>query len=139
VNFRPEMIAAIRRGKIETRRIASDNPNSPWYRGGCAFRMQRLDERPEKTYAITPGRGKGSAVGRLKLTKEPELSIVENITDLGAHNEGFESRDAFLDYFRNLNTRAELGTEVWVIRFAVVSWDEPRLLKVLMDAQQEKS
>lgn len=130
MNFRPEMVAAIRRGKCETRRVANDNPNSPWYRGGCAYRETRLDERPAKTYAICPGRGK-KAVGRLRLTAEPELSVVRNVTEAGARNEGFESRDAFLDYFLKLNRGVDLYTEVWRVPFAVVSWDEAAVLAML--------
>jgi hypothetical protein len=128
------MVLAIRRGKHETRRVANDNPRSPWYRGGCAYHVTRprLD-RFEKTYAICPGRGK-QAVGRLKLTKEPELTVVENITDAGAIAEGFESRDAFLDYFLRLNRGVDLKTEVWAIRFAVVFWHEPQLLAMLKEA-----
>lgn len=131
MNFRPEMVAAIRRGKCETRRVANDNPNSPWYRGGCAFHVPRPSiERFEKTYAICPGRGK-TAVGRLKLTKEPELSVVENITEAGALNEGFKSRDDFLAYFKELNPTTGLDTEVWVIRFAPVEWHMLRLAAML--------
>lgn len=135
MNFRPEMVAAIRRGKCETRRVVNDNPNSPWYRGGCAYHVTRPSlERFEKTYAICPGRGK-TAVGRLKLTKEPELTVVENITDAGAIAEGFESRDAFLDYFLKLNRGVDLQTEVWAVRFGVYSWDEPAVLAMLAEME----
>lgn len=123
MNFRPEMVLAMRRGpKIETRRVANDNPRSPWYRAGCAYHVQRPSiDRGPVDYAICPGRGK-AAVGRLKLTAEPELSVVENITDLGAHREGFKDRDAFLAYFRKLNPTSGLDTSIWALRFAVVSW-----------------
>jgi hypothetical protein len=132
VNFRPEMVAAIRRGKCETRRVANDNPNSPWYRGGCAYRVGRPGG-----YAICPGRGK-SAVGRLELTVEPQLSAVENITDLGARREGFESRAAFLDYFLRLNRAASLETEVWALRFAVIEWDVLALAATLDELQRKE-
>lgn len=125
MNFTESMILKMRRGpKIETRRLANLNPNSPWCRERCGFHTWRPGEPEEPTYAISPGRGQGPQIGRLKLTREPELSLVENITDLGAHNEGFESRAAFLAYFQELNPGTSLKAEVWVIRFAVVSWDD---------------
>jgi hypothetical protein len=136
MNFRPEMVLAIRRGKCETRRVVNDNPNSPWYRGGCAYHVTRPSiDRFEKTYAICPGRGK-SAVGRLKLTAEPELSVVESITDLGAVHEGFEDRAAFLDYFLKLNPGVSLQTDVWVVRFGVYSWDEKAILAMLREMKE---
>lgn len=135
MNFRPEMVAAIRRGKCETRRVANDNPNSPWYRGGCAYHVTRPSiDRFEKTYAICPGRGK-AAVGRLRLLREPELTVVENITDLGARREGFDDRAAFLDYFLKLNRGVSLKTEVWALHFEVFSWDEPALLAMLAEME----
>jgi hypothetical protein len=137
VNFRPKMVAAIRRGKCETRRVANDNPNSPWFRGGCPYHVPRLDiERIEKTYAICPGRGK-AGVGRLRLVDEPKLQVVEDITDLGARREGFDNRDDFLAYFKKLNPKSGLDTEVWAIHFEVVSWDMERLAVTLLEAEKE--
>lgn len=117
MNFRPEMVDAIRRGqKIETRRIANLNPRSPWCRERCGFRVDHPGG-----YAICPGRGK-SAVGRLELIREPELSLIENITDLGAYHEGFDDRASFLDYFRKLHPRISLKAEVWVVAFKPIEW-----------------
>jgi hypothetical protein len=132
------MVLAIRRGKCETRRVVNDNPNSPWYRGGCAYHVPRPSlERFEKTYAICPGRGK-AAVGRLKLTHEPDLSVVESITDLGARREGFDDRAAFLDYFLKLNRGVDLQTEVWALRFEVVYWDEAAVLAMIRETEAAK-
>lgn len=138
MNFRPEMVAAIRRGKVATRRVVSDNPNSPWYRGGCQYHMTRPSfDRFEKTYAICPGRGK-AAVGRLRLTREPELSVVENITETGARQEGFKSRQDFLNYFFALNSGVTLRTEVWVVYFTAVIWHDALLLEMLEELRRSK-
>lgn len=136
MNFRPEMVAAIRRGqKTETRRVANLNPNSPWCRERCGYRMPKIAEPEEKSYAICPGRGKTS-VGRLQLIEEPELTLVENITDLGAYREGFEDREEFLAYFRKLHPRISLKAEVWRVHFKPVSWvpDVDALIEELMAA-----
>lgn len=115
MNFRPEMVEAIRRGqKTETRRVANLNPRSPWCRERCGVRMG-------KRYAICPGRGK-AAVGYLELTRAPELSLIENITDLGASREGFDDRDAFLAYFAEMHPHVSVKAEVWVIAFKVTEW-----------------
>lgn len=136
MNFRPEMVAAIRRGqKTETRRVANLNPNSPWCRERCGYRTAAMAGLDEKTYAICPGRGKTS-VGRLTLVEEPELTLVENITDLGGFREGFDDREGFLDYFRKMHKGISLKAEVWRLHFRPVSWvpDIDELIEELMAA-----
>lgn len=117
MNFRPEMVDAIReRKKTQTRRLVNDNPRSPWFRGRCSYRTDRR-------YAICPGRGK-SAVGYLELSAEPKLEVVADISEKDARLEGFESRDAFLRYFVVLNGSGILESEAWALRFRVLEMKE---------------
>ncbi len=55
MNFRPELAAKVLDGsKTVTRRRMSDNPRSPWWRGGCKVWFAY-------SYAVCPGRGKHSS------------------------------------------------------------------------------
>lgn len=57
IMFKPELAAKVMAGeKTVTRRLASDNPRSPWWREGCRF-------QPGQEVPIQPGRGK-TAIGR---------------------------------------------------------------------------
>lgn len=117
MNFRPEMVLAIRRGrKTETRRIANDNPNSPWYRGDCGFEIGHVGG-----YAICPGRGR-AAVGRLELTAEPRLDAIEAMDDAAARREGFDDLLAFRAYWERLHGRVEPLLKLWVVAFEPISW-----------------
>lgn len=137
MNFRPEMVLAIRRGKCETRRVVSDNPRSPWYGGGCALHVPGPGfERFRKSYAICPGRGK-AGVARLELLREPERHLLENVTETGAIYEGFESREKFLAYVLDLNPGLSVKDEVWAIRFKVVLWDESAFGRFLADLPED--
>jgi hypothetical protein len=115
MNFREEMVAAIRRGdKTQTRRVANDNPNSPWYRGGCAYKMGRV-------YAICPGRAK-SGIGFMELKKEPTLEKLGAIDEAGVRREGFASTKDFIAYWTNLHGEWDPSIRVWKIVFAPLTW-----------------
>jgi hypothetical protein len=119
VNFRPELVEAIRRGrKSETRRVANGNPNSPWYRGACAFSKGHVGG-----YAICPGRGK-AAVGRLELTEDPVLEKLGDLDDEAARREGFADLLEFEAYWERLHGKWDPNLEVWVIKFNVTEWKE---------------
>lgn len=128
------MVLAIRRGKkTQTRRVASDNPNSPWYEGGCGL----FYPGPPSGYAICPGRGK-SAVGRLQLTEEPRLDVLGAMDDEDGRREGFEGWLDFQAYWERLHGRFDPKLKVWVISFEVLHWDERRIL-AMIDEMKEKA
>lgn len=107
--FRPELVEAIRAGrKTETRRPVK--PDQP-----CRYVVGR-------TYAVQPGRGK-RGVCRIRVI-DVRRERVDQIDGPAAHREGFDSRIAFLDYWRGLyGDDADLSQPVWAVRFAPVSGD----------------
>jgi hypothetical protein len=110
--FRKELAEAILRGeKTATRRAMSDNPNSPWYRGHCAYRMGQV-------FAINPGRGK-TRIGEARVRKV-YWQRVDDVGERDARREGFGNLAQFLHTFGDINPRAELNTPVWVVEFEVV-------------------
>lgn len=117
MNFRPELVDAIRRGqKSETRRVATDNPNSPWSLEACAFVKGHVGG-----YAICPGRGK-TAVGRLELTADPVLEKLGEMDDEAARREGFRDLPDFRAYWERLHGYWDPELKVWVIKFDVLEW-----------------
>jgi hypothetical protein len=112
VNFRPELAAAVMAGKkTVTRRLVSENPRSPWWRGGCKKKVGR-------DYAVCPGRGK-HAIGRVVIT---EVTL-EHLGDVGpgeARREGFSDVRAFQQEFATINGCFEPDTLVWRIAFRVL-------------------
>jgi hypothetical protein len=96
VNFRPELAAAVMDGrKTVTRRIVSENPRSPWWRGGCAYRVGQ-------SVAVCPGRAK-HAIGRavVRDVRLEPLSMLYREED--AHAEGFPSVAAFRAAWEAIN------------------------------------
>ncbi len=133
MNFRPEMVEAIYRGrKTQTRRIADANPNSPWYREDCAFYVGRPDG-----YAICPGRGE-SAVGRLSLSEEPRLDYLGMMDDEAARSEGFSGFLDFRAYWERLHGDFDSNLRVWVVSFEPLEWDANRLGAMLAKLAEER-
>ena len=117
MNFKPELVERILTGqKTQTRRIVSDNPRSPWYRERCALKVSRA-------YAVCPGRGK-RGVAKVALVNRPWRQRAGQITDGDAVAEGFISRTAFIDYWRQLHGSFDPDTEVWRIEFALIHPDD---------------
>lgn len=112
--FRPDMARAILDGrKTETRRPVSDNPNSPWWRGACAYEEGR-------DYALCPGRSK-PAIARIRLTLPPWRQQVCDVTDDDARRESFETRDQFFTYLRILHKgKPIMHLTVWALRFELI-------------------
>lgn len=112
MNFRPELAAQVLAGaKTQTRRPTTMSPRSPWYEGGCSL-------TPGRTYAVCPGRGK-PAVGRVRVTAVRREALGA-ITEDDARREGFESRAAFLDYWRAMHGDVDPAQPVWVVEFVAL-------------------
>lgn len=107
MNFRPELAEKVMAGeKTVTRRLASDNPRSPWYRERCAYRVgQRV--------AICPGRGR-YRIGDATVTSVDFLRL-GRLSDEEARREGFEDRLSFEAAFAGINGRYDPDAEVWRI------------------------
>lgn len=81
--FQEELAIRIFRGeKTVTRRPARENPNSPWWKGGCSY-------RPGRDYAVCPGRGR-RGIGRIKVLSVRLLPLGD-LSPAEASREGFAS------------------------------------------------
>jgi hypothetical protein len=111
MNFRPDLAAKIMAGnKTVTRRLASDNPASPWSRAGCSL-------RPGRTYAVCPGRGK-LQVGRVRVL-DVRLGALGHLDDDEARREGFPDAAAFERAFAEINGTYDPAVLVWRVEFEV--------------------
>lgn len=112
--FRPELADLVLAGrKTETRRIANENPRSPWWRERCRY-------EPGRSYAVQRGRTE-PGVARIEVLGVVRQENLGDITPAGANAEGFDSVDAFMAYWRGLHGRWEPNLRVWVVRFKLVS------------------
>jgi hypothetical protein len=110
--FRPELAALVMAGrKTVTRRVANDNPRSPWYRGSCALTVG-------KDYSICPGRGKHQ-IGRAIATSV-DLQTLGHLSDVEARAEGFPDAAAFEAAFAAINGSYDPDVQVWRIGLLVV-------------------
>lgn len=113
MNFRPDLARKVMRGeKTATRRLATDNPRSTWYRGGCKIKVGR-------DFAVCPGRSKHQ-VGRA-IASSVTLEPLGYLTDDEARREGFADAEAFIEGFRQINGAYDPDVEVWRIEFAAVA------------------
>jgi hypothetical protein len=113
VIFRSELAKLILQGrKSQTRRVATAKT--------CRYHTGR-------SYSVQPGRGK-SAVGRITVT-DVRLETLGEINLQDARREGFQTRDEFFDYWRDLHGGVNFDLLVWVISFRLGDLsDRPRLL-----------
>jgi hypothetical protein len=112
VNFKPELAQAVMAGrKTVTRRLASDKPRSPWYRGGCALKVGG-------DYAVCPGRGK-HAIGRVRVTSVRRGPLHLALNPGEAEREGFHSAEAFLKAWKAINGGWDDMATVWRVEFEV--------------------
>ena len=117
MNFRPELAAKVLDGsKTVTRRLASSNPRSPWYEGGCGLKVGR-------DYAVCPGRGKPQ-LGRVVVTAV-ELMRLGRVHPAEALREGFESVAEFEEAFAGINGACDPDWLVWRIEFRREAADDP--------------
>lgn len=116
MNFRPELAEQVlapdaAKRKTVTRRLVSDNPNSPWWRGGCSL-------KPGKDYAVTPGRSK-HGIGRVIVTSTT-LEPLGILDDAEARREGFDDAAAFMEGFAKINGAYDHHALVWRVELGEV-------------------
>lgn len=133
MNFGPDLAELIAKGeKTVTRRMPSDNPRSPWFRGGCSLKV-------DGDYAVCPGRGK-HAIARVRITAVDLEPLGRRLTlpDRPGHShhgndasfvfqivreaqaEGFRSTWEFQDRWKELHGEWDPTVEVWRIEFELV-------------------
>jgi len=113
VNFKPELAAKVMDGeKTVTRRLVSDNPRSPWFKGGCSLTVGR-------DYAVCPGRGKNQ-IGRVRVT-DCRLLHLGDVGEREARREGFDTQREFAEAWAAINGRWDPAALVWRIEFEVVA------------------
>lgn len=95
--------------KTVTRRLASDNPRSPWWVGGCSLVVGR-------DYAVCPGRGK-HAVGRVRVTGVRLFGEIGRLDDDEARREGFRDAAGFEAGFAEINGSYDPHACVWRVEF----------------------
>jgi len=115
--FRPELAAKIVTGKkTATRRALSDNPRSPWWRERSTYERGQV-------FAVQPGRGvpwvANAVVTRVKI--EP----LSRLLPVDARREGFNTRDAFVAAWREINGSWDPDQPVHVIEFERVGAECP--------------
>lgn len=109
MNFKPELVEKILAGqKTQTRRAMSENPNSPWYRGGCKLKRNHA-------YALCPGRGKHQVAKIIVTDVQPV--VLGAITSGDAIAEGFTSAAEFRDYWTRMHGSFDPAENVWAITF----------------------
>lgn len=112
IMFRPELAEKVMSGeKTVTRRLASDNPRSPWWRGACKF-------QPGRDYAIQPGRGI-PAIGRATVVSV-RLERLGDIDGREAEREGFRDLTEFVCAFTAINGRYIAEALVWRVELKAV-------------------
>lgn len=113
MNFKPELAAKVMSGeKTVTRRLVSDNPNSPWWQAACSLKVGQ-------DYAVCPGRGKNQ-IGRVRVKSVSLESLAEFGGDDEARREGFSSWEEFRDVWVSINKGYDSAALVWRIWFEVV-------------------
>lgn len=116
MNFRPELAEAVMEGRKDvTRRLVSENPNSPWAASGCKLVVGR-------SYAVCPGRGK-HAIGRV-VVRDVSLELLGVLSDEEAIREGFPHRIAFEAAWESINGSYDPQTWVWRVEFTAIHPDD---------------
>jgi hypothetical protein len=123
MNFKPELAALVMAGeKTVTRRLTSDNPNSPWWEGGCKLKVARMraDGGWGPTYAVCPGRGK-NAIGRVRIVAVDGPIPMGILTLAEARREGFATPQEFKDTIITLHGTYDRRARVYRVEFEVVT------------------
>lgn len=111
MNFQPELADKVMAGrKTITRRLASENPRSPWFKDRCAFRVGQR-------FAVCPGRGKVN-IGHATV-RSVRLERLGHIPNHEAVREGFRSTQEFERAFTSINGSYDPDVLVWRIVFIV--------------------
>lgn len=114
MNFQPHLAALVMDGtKTVTRRQMSDKPRSPWNRNHCT-------SRPGRSEAVTKGRGKGPAVGRIMVLAVDAVRLGD-ITEAEARAEGVGSVAEFEAIWSNINGGWDADELVWRVEFEVLT------------------
>lgn len=109
--FRPELARQVDLGeKTATRRVPSDKPRSPWYKGGCSYTRGQ-------TFAVQPGRGKPSICQAI--VDRVALERLGDVTEADARREGFRGPAEFYEAWREINGAVLPQSWVWVVEFHV--------------------
>jgi hypothetical protein len=112
MNFQPELAEKVLRGeKTVTRRLANDNPRSPWYVWGCSLRAGQ-------DYAVCPGRGK-HAICRVEVVGTIRQPLGE-LSNAEARLEGFVDKREFREVWERINGSYDPGILVWRVEFKLV-------------------
>jgi hypothetical protein len=129
VNFQPELARKVMAGeKTVTRRLASDNPRSPWWR-------ERTWYQPGNVFTVNPGRGKMN-IGRARVKSARLIRLgVPGLDE--ARREGFATMAGFRQAFAAINGRYHQDAKVWRIEFEVVATASGEVLVDPRDAQLE--
>jgi hypothetical protein len=113
VNFQPELAELVAEGrKTVTRRLVSDNPRSPWFRGGCSLKEGR-------SYAVCPGRGE-PAICRVRVVsvrREQAGGVARDLEE--PRREGFRDLDDFMRTWERMHGEFDPGALVWRVEFAL--------------------
>jgi hypothetical protein len=105
MNFKPDLARRVLDGtKTVTRRLASDNPWSPWFRDLCGYRVGQ-------SVAVCPGRGQRQ-LGRAVVTST-DLMPLGRLTVAEARAEGFTDPAAFAAAWANINGKYDPAALVW--------------------------
>lgn len=105
MNFRPDLAEKVRAGeKTVTRRLASDNPRSPWYIGCCGYAAGQ-------SVTVCPGRGK-HALGRV-VVRGATLERLGRLSDEDARAEGFSDHQMFEEAWATINGGMDTNALVW--------------------------
>jgi hypothetical protein len=109
--FREELAIKVARGeKTATRRLAKDNPRSPWWFRECRYKVG--DEFPVMGGFHRPAFCR-AIVDRVAYEQVGGLGL------RASQQEGFETEADFLAKFREINGEVPLSTWVWVVEFHV--------------------
>jgi len=110
--FHKDLAEKVLRGeKTVTRRRVSYNPNSPWFRGGCRYKVGQV-------FAVQPGRGK-CGIGKARVTAV-FVERLGRVNSGDAREEGFDSLLAFREAWTRINGSYNTAEFVWVIEFELV-------------------
>lgn len=112
MNFKKELAELVMAGrKTCTRRLVSDNPNSPWWREKCAYRVGQ-------EVAICPGRGKHQ-IGKAVVVSVERMSL-GTISPAESRREGFADRGEFIAAWTAINGTYDADAVVWRIGLEAV-------------------